>query len=210
MTYLRTLILVTISFIFLSIDAHAQEAVAPYGQLYVQDEALPQTGRHRLSFGGGFDSANPLLNVYNVQAGYAYEFAQVIEVGVIAKTFISSETDLKKRVDLEFDLIGLQVEGQKPKWASYLTLSLIPIQGRVNFFARKIIPYALLISAGPGVRHTREGGDLWGWFWSVQNRFYIHDTWAIELNLTQEQEAALSSQTDVTRNQLNLLLVWGF
>jgi hypothetical protein len=197
-----------ILFTFFTVEVFAQDSkpVTTYGDLYMTDQKNDTEGPRRISIGGGVDTANPLRNIYNVQIAYSYELYDYIELGVIAKKFSSSTTGLKDRVDQEFDLIGLQVEGQKPEWASYFSFSVVPIKGRVNFFRKQTIPVALAVSVGPGVRRTSEGGNLSGWFWSVQNRFYINARYSLELNFTQEIEAAFASRDKVTRSQLNVLL----
>jgi hypothetical protein len=70
---------------------------------------------------------------------------------------------------------------------------------------------ALGIHVGPGVRSVEQRGDLLGWFWSIQNRFYLSPTTSFEINLTQELEAAFEkNQEKTTRHQLNVLMGWSF
>lgn len=189
----------------------APSEVVQYGDLYLADQQNDIAGPHRLSVGTGLDTANTLRDIYNVQIQYAYEFYDYFEVGWIAKQFISQETSLKRRIDQEFDLIGLQVEGIKPRWASYLSLGVLPIKGRVNFFRKKTIPMTLGLNLGPGVRSMAERGDLFGWFWSIQNRFYLSSTLSFEVNLTQEMEAAFEKNKEkTTRHQINFLMGCSF
>jgi hypothetical protein len=198
--------LIIVSFV----NAVADEPVVTYGDLYMVDQTHDINGSHRVSLGGGLDTANPMRDIYNIQLNYSYEIYDYFELGLIGKVFSSSPSNLKNRVDQEFDLIGLQVEGQKPIWAGYLNLSVIPIKGRVNFFRKKMIPLAIAVSAGPGVRYTNEQGHLNGWFWSLQNRFYLNSTYSVELNFTQEVEAAFESKEKTTRSQLNMLFGLSF
>lgn len=193
-------------FILSSLHVKAEDSITTYGDLYMVDQINDINGHRRFSLGGGLDTANPMRDIYNIQLGFAYELYDYFELGFIGKIFASSTSNLKDRVDQEFDLIGLQVEGQKPRWATYLSLSLVPIRGRVNFFRKSMIPMAIGISMGPGVRYTEERSQLVGWFWSLQNRFYLNSRYSLELNFTQEMEAAFESQEKATRSQLNLLL----
>lgn len=196
--------------LFFSSNLALAAETSPYGQVFLADDELPQQKKSRVFIGGGFDSANPLLDIYNAQIGYTYTASQLLEIGILGKVFSSHQTGLKERVDQEFDLIGLQTEGLRPCWAAYLTFSFIPFQGKVNLLGKGIVPFAFLISAGPGLRYTKENDDLWGWYWSLQNRLYLTERTSLEFNFTQELEATLSPQHNVTRNQLNILVGYAF
>ncbi len=183
----------------------AEEHADPYEQIYWADDELPNFNHH-ISLGGGLDTGNPLLDIYNLQLGYAYSLNALFELGFVAKTFITQKTGLKDRVDQEFDLIGLQSEGVEPSWASYFVVSLIPFQGRVNLLGYKNLPFAFLASVGPGLRTARDKQKLYGWQWSLTNRLYLKERLSLEFNFTQELEAAFSSQQNTTRNQLNVVV----
>ena len=202
-------------FLFFANTANAAETVTTksspqgitnYGELYLVDQPNDFSLRNRLSLGTGYDIANNFRDVYNIQVQYARKMSDLIEVNLLAKFFVSQETTLKERIDQEFDLVGLQVEGQKPQWSSYLMVHFIPLEGRINFFRQRSIPMMVAFGVGPGLRRTKERGEIWGWQWTILNRFYLSESYSLELNFSQEMEAAFEGgEEKSTRHQLNIL-----
>lgn len=209
---MKFLLLVVLLFGFETVLANEKLSNDPpivtYGELLLKEEANDKINNF-ISVQGGFESGNPLLDVYNFSGSYSYQFFNYFEVGFLARTFSAKKTALLTSVEQNFAILGVDINSEVPKNSYYLTVGVLPLKGRLNFFGLTTLAYHWMVILGVGERQT-EISKYSGYMWAIESKVFITKQWAIILNFNQEAEAAFNSRQTVSRNQVNIGLALGF
>jgi hypothetical protein len=204
--FINFLVLLSPFFIHISYaDESEQAPVLTYGELMLIDDDVSRMGKYKqnLHFYLGFENGNPLLDIYSLSAAWNYGFGDFFEAGVLVRFFRSDKTALLSAVEDNFGLLGVEINTEPPKHSQYLTLSAIPLSGRLNYFSLRTFYYDLALTLGVGPRTTIRD-TYWGHYWAIRSRVYMDHSWGLSIIFDQEAESTLSSRSPVYRNQINL------
>lgn len=205
---MKTLFIFFILTLTVSAQANNEDPIITYGDLLVKEKDH-DFGKNSLSLTTGYESGNPLLDVYNLSFSYRRNLYNFFEIGVLGRVYSANKTALFNSVEENFGLLGVEITSEVPKHSYYLSFGIIPLKGRLNFFGLTTLPYQWTVLMGIGER-TTEFNRFYGYIWAIESRVLIHSQTSLILNYNQEAEAGFSSRETLTRNQVNIGLAFNF
>lgn len=198
---------------------HAQESpgvtaeddsVFTYGELVVAQNLSEQLGRSWLDLSWGVEGSDPLLDTQSLSLSYRYIVTEYFFAGLLYKKYFSEKSPLLQLIEQDLDLLGVDINAERPNESYYVILGAIPLSGKLNFFALKTLPVFLSLSVGIGERLTREGNKYLGYIAAFESSLMLTQKWGVSLRYERESEAAFQSRKTIHRDQLNLGLLLRF
>ncbi len=199
---MRKLIITIFCIAPLSAQSIEPEPIITYGELLVKEQSA-DFGNDVVNVTVGYENGNPLLDVYNLSIAYNRNFYDYFEVGAVFRRYSSDKTALLNSVEQNFGLLGVDINSEVPKEAYYLTVGVLPLKGRLNFFGIKTLPYQWALILGVGERKTEIDKYL-GYLWAIESRVLVTSSISLVVSYNQEAEAAFDERTTVNRNQFNV------
>ncbi len=173
-----------------------------YGDLMIQDQLEDVAGPHSLSLSGGYDVTNPYLNTYSGALTYEYDLSSAFALNLEAVGYSAEKSRYNRRLENDLQVFGVEANDDRPSYATFASIELKLLQGRVNLLGFKALPFRFGLSAGSGYIWNRENVRISAATWGLGPDVFFSPRWGAGLRFDQDVEGFWSGAENVYRNRL--------
>lgn len=175
-----------------------------YGNVFIAEERLSNKGYWELNLGYGYEFSNAYYHIYKLHLAGIYNLNTFFAVGPEFNFYKNKEKYSSATFNEQIrNIIPLKQEVRQPLSSTFLTGHLYLLQGKVNFFSKKVIKMRLVLKGGLG-RVTYEGGYVYNAAcWELGILPNILKNVDLKLSLNQVIEMPFMSES-VSRTQVQV------
>lgn len=145
--------------------------------LYMLQKPFEPRGDIQLGYGYGI--LNPYQNLHHFLVKGNYRLNSLWQVGASLAKINASENNFSKALAASAGAVEIRTEYQNPERTMHATVGFIPINGLLNLFSKKVIPFELVVGAKAGLSHYRDSGDSMSVGLSLEYKFYLWNRWGL-------------------------------
>lgn len=139
----------------------------------------PFEPRGDIQFGYGYGILNPYQNLHHFFVKGNYRINSLWQVGASLAKINASENNFSKALAESAGAVEIRTEYQNPEQTMHATVGFIPINGLLNLFSKKVIPFELVVGAKAGLSNYRESGSSLSVGLTLEYKFYLWNRWGL-------------------------------